>query len=115
VTPGIFDPPTIAWGGTSSKAGFFTFNSLPNHDMNDKVALVLAGKTVGGSSAINGMFFDRGSRHDYNAWAQVGGPEFNHSKIKWDWDSLFPYFKKVSTNTTHVRQQANRGAERDLY
>ncbi|KAL1799433.1 hypothetical protein ACET3X_003470 [Alternaria dauci] len=97
--PGVFDPPTIVWGGSSAKVSFFTFDSLPNPDMNDKVALVLAGKTVGGSSAINGMYFDRGSRHDYNAWARAGDPEFSRSTIKWDWDSLFPYFKKSVTFT----------------
>lgn len=90
------------WGAPTEKAGYFSFNSLPNPDMNGKVALVLVGKTVGGSSAVNGMFFDRGSRHDYDAWAQIGDPEFTYSKIKWDWDSLFLYFKKVSGNTDCV-------------
>jgi choline dehydrogenase-like flavoprotein len=70
--------------------------------MNEKEALVLVGKTVGGSSAINGMYFDRGSRHDYDAWAQIGYPEFNYSAIEWDWDGLFPYFKKVSTDTAYI-------------
>ncbi|CAN9346117.1 unnamed protein product [Alternaria alternata] len=97
--PGVFDPPTTVWGGSSAKAGFFSFNSLPNPDMDDKVASVLVGKTVGGSSAINGMYFDRGSRHDYDAWARIGDPEFSWSTIKWDWDSLFPYFKKSVTFT----------------
>ena len=63
--------------------------------MNNKSALVLTGQTVGGSSAINGMFFDRGSRHDYDAWARVSSPEFDSSTTKWNWDSLYPYFKKV--------------------
>ena len=85
--PGVFDPPTTVWGGSSAKAGFFSFNSLPNPDMDDKVASVLVGKTVGGSSAINGMYFDRGSRHDYDAWARIGDPKFSWSTIKWDWDS----------------------------
>ncbi|KAH8641703.1 hypothetical protein IG631_04644 [Alternaria alternata] len=100
--PGVFDPPTTVWGGSSAKAGFFSFNSLPNPDMDDKVASVLVGKTVGGSSAINGMYFDRGSRHDYDAWARIGDPEFSWSTIKWNWDSLFPYFKKVSEDTAHI-------------
>ncbi|KAI4669411.1 uncharacterized protein J4E79_001454 [Alternaria viburni] len=67
--------------------------------MNGKQALLFVGQTVGGSSAINGQYFDRGSRHDYDAWTQIGGPEFANSTAKWDWESLFPYFKKSVTFT----------------
>lgn len=59
----------------------------------------MAGQTVGGSSAVNGMFFDRGSRFDFNAWAEAGGPEFNSSKYKWDFEGLFPFYKKVCLPT----------------
>ena len=76
-------------------AGRFQFSSLPIPEVDNKTALVIAGKTVGGSSAVNGMFFDRGSRFDYDAWAQVGSPEFDKSKHKWNWAGLFPFFKKV--------------------
>jgi choline dehydrogenase len=93
--PGAFDPPSTVWGESYAKPGTWTFNSLPNPEMNNKTALVLAGHTVGGSSAINGQFFDRGSRYDYDAWAQVSSPEFDSSTIKWDWDGLYPCFKKV--------------------
>ncbi|KAL1597929.1 hypothetical protein SLS60_008417 [Paraconiothyrium brasiliense] len=44
-------------------------------------------KIVGGSSAVNGMVFDRGSKADYDAWQELGN-------TGWDWDGLFPYFKK---------------------
>ena len=100
--PGAFDPPSLVWGGPTDKAGYFTFNSVPNPEMNGKQALLFVGQTVGGSSAINGQYFDRGSRHDYDAWTQIGGPEFANSTAKWDWESLFPYFKKVSTVAARV-------------
>jgi choline dehydrogenase len=93
--PGAFDPPTTIWGGPTAKAGSWNFNSLPNPEVNNKTALVLAGQTVGGSSAINGQYFDRGSKYDYEAWAQVSSPEFDSSTIKWNWESLYPYFKKA--------------------
>ncbi|KAI4689910.1 uncharacterized protein J4E84_004091 [Alternaria hordeiaustralica] len=72
--------------------------------MNGRQALLLVGQTVGGSSAINGQYFDRGSRHDYDAWTQIGGPEFANSTTKWDWESLFPYFKKhpVTARRSHA-------------
>ena len=74
--------------------------------------MVLAGKTVGGSSAVNGMFFDRPSRFDFDAWTQAGSPELDSGKDKWDWNSIFPFFKKVgwihSRKERQTRTQANR-------
>jgi choline dehydrogenase len=63
--------------------------------VNDKPASVWTGKTVGGSSAVNGMVFDRPSRFDFAAWAQAGSPEFDASEHEWDWEGVFPYYKKV--------------------
>jgi choline dehydrogenase len=104
--PGAFDPPSTVWGGPTAKVGSWTFNSLPNPELNNKMALVFVGQAVGGSSAINGMFFDRGSRHDYDAWAQVGSPEFDSSTIKWNWDNLYPYFKKVMMHVWSIGMNA---------
>jgi choline dehydrogenase len=106
--PGAFDPPSLVWGGATQKAGYFSFNSLPNPEMNGKQALVFVGQVNGGSSAINGMYFDRGSRHDYDAWAQIGDPEYANSTIKWDWENLYPYFKKVSAMGARLRHRTNR-------
>ncbi|KAH7371386.1 GMC oxidoreductase-like protein [Pyrenochaeta sp. MPI-SDFR-AT-0127] len=97
--PGIFDPPDTVWGGPGARADSWTFSSLPNPEVKNKTAFVFAGKTVGGSSSVNGMFFDRGSRFDYDAWARAGSPEFDESEHKWDWEGLFPYFKKSVTFT----------------
>jgi choline dehydrogenase len=71
--------------------------------VNNKSALVFAGQTVGGSSSINGQYFDRGSRHDYDAWDQVSSPEFDSITIKWNWGSLYPYFKKVRMRVQSTR------------
>lgn len=51
---------------------------------------VPAGRVVGGGTAVNGMFFDRGSRRDYDEWAEYIGD------ASWGWDGLLKYFKKVS-------------------
>jgi choline dehydrogenase len=71
--------------------------------MKNRTAAVLAGKTVGGSSAVNGMVFDRPSRFDHEACAQVSSPEFDGSEHKWNWDGMFPYFKKVENLQSHDR------------
>jgi hypothetical protein len=94
--PGVFDPPTDWITANPDSPPAWSFTSLPCPDMGNQTAFVQAGQVVGGSSAVNGMFFDRGSRFDYDAWAEVGGPEFANSSTTWNWDTLFPYFKKVS-------------------
>jgi choline dehydrogenase len=48
------------------------------------------GRVPGGSSAINGMIFIRGTASDYDAWEAMGNPG-------WGWQSVLPYFRRVET------------------
>jgi choline dehydrogenase-like flavoprotein len=70
----------------------FNISSAPQHEINDLVYRYSVGSCVGGSSAVNGMVFDRGAKADYDAWEELG----NHG---WGWSGLFPYFKKSATFT----------------
>ncbi|KAK3395255.1 hypothetical protein B0H63DRAFT_369427, partial [Podospora didyma] len=97
--PGVFDPPTLWTQSDPNAVSRWSFNSLPNPEVDNHTAFIAIGKTVGGSSAANGMFFDRGSRFDYDAWTEVGGPELRSSKIKWNWNGMIAYFKKSVTFT----------------
>jgi choline dehydrogenase len=45
------------------------------------------GKTLGGSSAINGHIYNRGQRSDYDVWAQMGNRG-------WSYAEVLPYFKR---------------------
>ena len=50
------------------------------------------GRVVGGSSAVNGMAFMRGTRDEYDGWGvELAGPNST-----WDWNGVLPYFKKAS-------------------
>ena len=45
------------------------------------------GKTLGGSSSINGMLYVRGNPADYDGWAQMGCRG-------WSFDDVLPFFRK---------------------
>jgi choline dehydrogenase len=49
------------------------------------------GKTLGGSSAINGMVYVRGHRGDFDHWASLGNPG-------WGWNDVLPYFKRAENH-----------------
>jgi choline dehydrogenase len=46
------------------------------------------GKTLGGSSSINGHIYNRGQRSDFNTWAQIGNRT-------WGYADVLPYFKRL--------------------
>ncbi|MDC3085947.1 choline dehydrogenase [Pelagibacteraceae bacterium] len=48
------------------------------------------GKTLGGSSSINGMVFIRGNSLDYEGWRQMGCDG-------WGYADVLPYFKKMES------------------
>jgi choline dehydrogenase-like flavoprotein len=46
------------------------------------------GKTLGGSSAVNGLVYNRGQRADYDALERLGNPG-------WGWDEMLPAFLEI--------------------
>lgn len=66
----------------------FNITSIPQRGLDNSTFAVPAAAVVGGGTVVNGMFFDRGSAPDYDAWAELGNPG-------WGWKDLLPYFKKV--------------------
>lgn len=55
--------------------------------INGRKMPVPRGKTLGGSSSINGMIYNRGQRLDYDSWAQLGNRG-------WGYADVLPYFKR---------------------
>ena len=62
--------------------------SVPQPGLNNRTSPVYSAAVVGGATVINGMFFNRGSAGDYDAWEKLGNPG-------WAWKELLPYFRKV--------------------
>ncbi|PGH14007.1 hypothetical protein AJ79_03276 [Helicocarpus griseus UAMH5409] len=89
---GINEPP-----GTPGTATTLPLPSEPMPELNNRSADLAVGMVVGGSSAINGQFFDRPCRYDMDDWRQIGSPEFDGSEDKWDWENVIPWFQKSVT------------------
>ena len=61
--------------------------------MNGASVYIPRGRTLGGSSSINGMVYIRGHQRDYDDWAAAGNPG-------WAWADVLPYFLKSENNET---------------
>ena len=64
------------------------FESAPQPTLDNRRLYLPRGKTLGGSSSINGMVYIRGNHADYDEWRQRGC-------VGWDWDSILPFFRKA--------------------
>ncbi len=64
------------------------FESAPQPTLDNRRLYLPRGKTLGGTSSINGMVYIRGNHADYDEWRQRGC-------TGWDWDSVLPYFRKA--------------------
>ncbi|HCP01634.1 MAG TPA: choline dehydrogenase, partial [Rhodospirillaceae bacterium] len=63
------------------------FESEPSAGTAGRPVYVPRGKTLGGSSSINGHIYNRGQRMDYDSWAQEGNRG-------WGYADILPYFKR---------------------
>ena len=67
------------------------FKTEPQPHMNGREVYWPRGRTLGGSSAINGLIYIRGQREDYDEWAAQGNPG-------WSFAEVLPYFRKLEHN-----------------
>ncbi|CCE12030.1 putative choline (or alcohol) dehydrogenase [Bradyrhizobium sp. STM 3843] len=64
------------------------------------------GKTLGGSSSINGHIYNRGQRQDFDTWAQMGNRG-------WSYADILPYFKRMEKRIG-LGDEAYRGRDGSL-
>lgn len=67
------------------------YKTEPDPGLNGRSIDWPRGKTMGGSSSINGMLYIRGQQQDYDTWAQLGNKG-------WSFDDVLPLFKRSESN-----------------
>ena len=77
----LINEPTFNW----------LYSTVPQPHANGRRIPVPRGKTLGGSSSINGMVYTRGHPSDYDDWAGMGN-------AGWSFREVLPYFRRSENN-----------------
>ena len=82
------------------------FQAEPSWGTDGRIIDIPRGKTLGGSSSINGMVFNRGQNMDFDVWAQKGNRG-------WSYSDILPYFKKYENRSGDL-DETYRGTHGEL-
>jgi len=66
----------------------FQYRHEPSPAVYDRKIHAAQGRTLGGSSAVNGLIYNRGQPQGFDVWAELGNPG-------WAYRDLLPYFKRT--------------------
>lgn len=80
------------------------YKSEADPAINNRQIAYTQGKTLGGSSSVNGMVFNRGQAEDFNDWAQAGNPG-------WSYEGMLPYFRQFEHRDHPTADPVYRGRE----
>ncbi len=83
------------------------FDTEPSEWTGGRRVSTTQGRTLGGSSSINGMVFVRGQADDYNVWAQRGNRG-------WSYQDVLPYFRRIERRISDTADERYRGFEGNL-
>ena len=83
--------PAGIFGLYGNKKYDYTYQGVPQKQLNNRVITVNRGKGLGGSSSINSMVYIRGNKQDYDGWAALGCEG-------WSYQEVLPIFKDLERN-----------------
>jgi choline dehydrogenase len=83
------------------------YHSEPDPNLGGREIYIPRGKTLGGSSSINGMVYIRGHARDYDIWRQFGC-------TGWSYDEVLPYFRRSENNPELADAFHGQGGEMDV-
>ncbi len=63
------------------------FSTEPTASTHGRRIPIPQGRTLGGSTSVNGLVYNRGQRADFDRWAEIGNRG-------WSYDEVLPYFKR---------------------
>lgn len=91
------DVPGLSYGeSVTTKPGRdWQYTTVGQSAMNGKPAKWPRGKLLGGSGAVNGMFWGRASSHEYDAWADLNAN--SGGNVTWNWQEMNSYIIKSET------------------
>ena len=82
----------VGYGKTMWDARYnWCFHTEPEPNMHDRAIYWPRGKTLGGSSSINGLIYIRGQRADFDGWAAAGCEG-------WSFADVLPWFVAAESN-----------------
>jgi choline dehydrogenase len=81
--PRVVGHPDLTWG----------YMSESEPGLNNRKIIWPRGKTLGGSSSINGHVYMRGNPGDYDGWESMGNQG-------WAWRDVLPYFRRSESHFT---------------
>src|SRR5262245_61000969 len=67
------------------------YTTEPQAECHGRNVIAPRGKTLGGSSSINGLIYIRGQAEDFDHWRQLGNAGWSH-------EDVLPYFRKAEDN-----------------
>lgn len=82
----------------------FQLQSDPDPASGNRAIPYTQGRTLGASSSVNGMIFNRGNALDFDTWAQMGN-------AGWSYDDVLPYFRRLETRIADDADVRFRGDE----
>ena len=94
--------------GSSLDWSFETMSDSRFKGLNNHNNIWRSGKVLGGSSSINAMLYCRGSRHDFDRWANYTGDQ------NWDYRHVLSYFIKAEGAQGDLRDSPYHGRDGPL-